>query len=232
MWVLCSDSQAYITQNGAAVKLSTGSSGGTGTVAVPSRQILLSGSGTYTTATGARQLRIRMVAGGGGGAASANYNPGGNGGMSLFATVWVSSGIGGNANGSSHVGPTAGGTGGLPAAGVFVSSSIFRLAGGASMGDNGTQLPGSGGGGTHFGSGGASALGGVGTCTAGAANTGTGGGAIGGSGGYVAAGSGGEYAEVIINTPAASYPYIVGAAGSTNAACAGGSGVIIVDEFY
>ena len=28
MWVLCSDSQAYITQNGAAVKLSTGASGG------------------------------------------------------------------------------------------------------------------------------------------------------------------------------------------------------------
>jgi hypothetical protein len=30
IWVLCSDSQAYITQNGAAVKLSTGTSGGGG----------------------------------------------------------------------------------------------------------------------------------------------------------------------------------------------------------
>jgi len=47
----------------------------------------------------------------------------------------------------------------------------------------------------------------------------------------------GEYIEIIINSPAATYTYTVGAGGAggsggTYAGAAGGSGYIIVDEYY
>ena len=60
--------------------------------------------------------------------------------------------------------------------------------------------------------------------------------AAGNSGGGAGAG---EYVELIINNPAATYTYTIGAGGtagtagsSGGAGNAGGTGVIIVDEFY
>jgi hypothetical protein len=53
------------------------------------------------------------------------------------------------------------------------------------------------------------------------------------------AGGEGEYAEILINSPAATYTYSVGAGGTAPAAGtsgwaggAGGAGYIIVDEYY
>ena len=79
---------------------------------------------------------------------------------------------------------------------------------------------------------------------AGIANSGGGGGGGGANGSGLPASTGGgggegEYAELLINTPAASYTYTVGGGGTAGtsgtgggAGGAGGSGYIIVDEYY
>ncbi|MDO8664063.1 MAG: hypothetical protein Q7K44_00710, partial [Candidatus Liptonbacteria bacterium] len=228
--------------NGVAVSTSTGS---TGSGASPTRQVLLSGSSaTYTTPAGAVQLRIRMKAGGGGGAGAAdvtnNGGNGGTGGTTIFNSVSANGGVGGYSNtpNSNSVGGT-GGTGGTGTASFRLKGAPGGYAVYATMSSsNSVYLGGAGGGsgamGTNQGVAGA--------------NTGSGGGGantpsvaitslstVGAAGG----GGEGEYAELIINNPSSTYTYTVGAGGTAGAAgtngqvgYVGGSGVVIVDEYY
>lgn len=210
------------------------------TIAVPTRQVLTSGSSaTYTTPANARQLRVRMVGGGGGGGGSSStiVVAGSNGTATSFNSVTAAGGSGAPASASNAT--TVGGAGGTGGTG----SASFRIAGGAGAGgSNGVStanIPGGTGGSSAFGGGG---IGGFYNIAAGngATNSGGGGGGaeynasnpiIGGGGGGA-----GEYVELIINSPAATYTYTVGPGGaggsSTNNGGTGGSGIIIVDEFY
>lgn len=202
------------------------------------RQIFLSGSGTYTTPTGARQLRVRMVGGGGGGGANnagtANET---NGGNTIFGVIVATNG----AKGTTFTGVSGnggiGGSGGAGGQGVFTSSSIIRWPG--SGGTWGAFLAASGGGnggGTCFGGGG---QGGFGTSgIAGSANTGGGGGGGAAGAGSGSGGGGGECVEIVISSASisATFPFTVGAGGTPgaggSAGGAGAAGIIIVDELY
>lgn len=207
--------------------------------AAPTIQKFTSGSGTYTTPTGVKYVRVRMVGGGAGGYASGGSA--GGGGNTTFGTSLLNAGGG--------------------AAAAFVNQGGFG--GSASLGSGPIGLAlagGAGGGGFEInsvalqyyisgGSGGASAFGGAGTGadnsnalagTAGGTNTGGGGGGgvlISGStsSGYGGGGAGG-FVDAIINSPSATYAYSVGGggAGATGglAGGAGGSGIIIVEEHY
>lgn len=189
-----------------------------------------SGSGTYNTPAGARQLLVRMVGGGGGGGGGGTTGSGygGVGGDTSFNSVVAKGGNAGAPTGGS------GGTGGINGTGT----ATFRC--GGNSGANGFPAW-SAGGSTAGGIGGGSVFAGSGGSGAsGAANTGAGGSggpssgtATGGGGG------GGEYVEIVINNPAASYAYAIGAGGSAGVAGssgfvggAGGSGVIEITEFY
>jgi hypothetical protein len=196
----------------------------------PTVQVFTTGSGTYTTPSNAKKLRVRMVGGGGGGGAR-NTNDGANGGDTTFSTLTASGGVGGgNGGGAGGTGGTgtngdANISGGSGTDGVVNSvanifpvggaggNSFFGGAGGGRGQDNNGRAAG-----TNSGSGGG---GGGGTTTS---NSGAGGGA----GGYV---------EKTIASPAATYSYAVGAGGAGGAAgsTAGGdgaAGIIIVEEFY
>lgn len=176
---------------------------------VQTRQVFLSGSGTYTTPAGVAQIRVREVGGGGGGAAD-NAIDGSNGTNTVFgSTTAYGGGRGLNNSGA----PGAGGTGGSS------SSVVVRVPGGLGSysqifaNANGVSAP------ANSGLGGSGAIYGSGT-------------RAGGSGGN------GEYVEFLINSPAATYSYSVstGGAGGVQAGDYdggnGGSGYIIVDEFY
>lgn len=193
---------------------------------LPTRQTFLSGSGTYTTPAGARQLRVRCIGAGGGGGGSGGA--GGTGGTSSFNSIGATGGGGGAA--------TSTGTGGVGGTGGSGSASL-RLAGGDGGGghsDSASQ--------SFGGIGGSSAFGGAGrggvrvAGVAGRANTGGGGGGFGATGGNLGAGGGGagEYIEININNPSATYAYAVGAAGAAGATdgVSGGSGIVIVEEIY
>src|SRR3569832_2316794 len=121
-------------ESGAYIKWADGStsttaSAGGGAVALPTRQILKSGTvAVYTAPAGARQLRIRMVGGGGEGAA--NTGAGNNG----SSTTWITAGstiaaYGGLAANPNQSFTASGGTGGTGGSGVFASSSVFRAPG-------------------------------------------------------------------------------------------------------
>jgi hypothetical protein len=196
----------------------------------PTSQTFTSGSGTYTTPTGATRLRVRMVGGGGGGGASSSNN-GSGGGNTTFSTYTASGGAGGVAASGN------GGAGGA-AAGGTINIPGGSGQGGSTTGAGTTFLPGGQGGSSAFGGGGA---GGNGNNGAGAAatNSGGGGGGAGGVGAGASGGGGGAggYVEAFISGPAASYSYAVGAAGSGGSAggiagANGAAGIIIVEEFY
>lgn len=211
--------------------LSYGTGTNASTLLVPTRQVFLSGSAaTYTTPAGCRQIRIRMVGGGGGGGGYNGGGPGSAGGDTLFNSIVARRG-GGGGGGSSA--PTfgsggAGGTGGAGTAsfrqgGQSGVSGIYST-GAITMGDGAP--------------GGNSLLGAGSTVSGSAAQANSGGGGCGqpsstannGGGG---GGGGGEYVEIIISSPAATYVYTIGASGAgATSASAGGTGIIIVDEFY
>jgi hypothetical protein len=197
------------------------------------RQVLIA-SGTYTTPAGCRQILVKMVGGGGGGGGSGTgVGPGGvggTGGDTTFNSIVATGGGGGGTNTSAGA---AGGTGGA-------GSASRRAKGGGGGGGTGSTTNSIAPGGV----GGASLLGGGGPSAASAADN-TGGGGGGGSistvanGNSGAGGGAGEYVELLINAPAASYSFVIGTAGaagsagtSGNVAGGGGSGVIIVEEFY
>ena len=184
------------------------------TIPVPTRQVLTSGtSATYTTPANARQLRIRMVGGGGSGYGS---GVGTDGGLTAFAGI--------TANGGIHSSGADGALGGSAGTG----SASLRIAGNGSQATTiGASTFGSAGAPGPFGGGGRATSTGSGTSAA--ANSGAGGA---GAAPY-SGGGGGEYLEIIINSPAATYSYTVGAGGvATGTAGNGGSGVIVVDEYY
>jgi hypothetical protein len=210
-----------------------------GPAALPTRQVFLSGSGTYTTPSDATSIRVRMVGGGGGsggrqGAGSCSPAPTA-GGTTSFGSVSANGGSPGeDSNATSTVRQGgAGGTGGSGTASIRAAGSYGH--GGA---DSVMYIASGGGGSAFFGDG---AKGNNCSATAnavnGAANTG-GGAAAGcitnyGGGG----GGGGESVELVISNPAASYSYTVGAGGSGSTCSSvnggsGGSGIIVVDEFY
>jgi hypothetical protein len=203
----------------------------------PTRQVFTSGSSaTYTTPAGATQLRVRMVAGGGGGSGASSA--GGNGGDTTFNSITAAHGVGAGASNPGAGTPGAGGSGGTGGAG----SASLRIPGGTGAsgqarteGTSGStgQMAGGQGGANPFGGAGPSSAG------AGAVNTGAGGGgataaiSVNNTGASGGGGGAGEYVELIINAPAATYTYTVGAVGTAGtSAGAGAAGLIIVDESY
>jgi hypothetical protein len=228
------------TANPTGITLATGLafSGSTLTVGgTPTYQKLTSGSGaTYTTASLVKWLRVRCVGGGGGGAGT---GAGGSGGTSTFNSIDAAGGAGGGISSASAIGTGgAGGTGGS-------GTATLRTTG--SSGDGGSYITQTGGaviaGLLAGGSGGDSPFGGRGTsATAAVANSGSGGG--GKTGGVIsgspstsqtgAGGGAGEYFELVIGSPAATYTYTIGAAGAAGSGggTAGGSGYIVVEEYY
>jgi hypothetical protein len=218
---------------------------------LPTIQSFMSGSGTYTTPANVLWIEIDLVGGGGGGQGGGTSVGSGTAGTAGGNTCWNTSGsactspvyqAGGGSTSSSTV--AAGGSGGtISGSGTC---NVLAIAGGAGQG--GTQgassavtPPG--------GIGGSSTLGGagVGNITAAGSNAVTNSGSGGGGGGasavnaIFAGGGGGAGAtcRVIINNPAASYIYAVGAGGGGGSAgtsgLAGGSGAagrIVVIEHY
>lgn len=208
----------------------------------PTYATFIGGSGTYSTPAGAIKLRVRMVGGGGGGggANDAGAGAGGSGGNTSFGTFTALGGDGGGAGGTDL--STDGGFGGTGGAG----SAIMRIAGaaGGSGGSNYATDPAN-----IAGAGGASIFGGAGapsvtnsTRRNARANSGSGG--AGATSSTVSLGSGagggaGEYVEFQILQPAATYSYVVGAAGTAGASGGGGtaggtgaSGLIQVEAFF
>lgn len=197
------------------------------------RQKLTSGSSaTYTTPTGCRQLRIRMI-GAGAGAFSVNGGTaGGDGGATSFNSVVANGGKGarftysGNGSGTASLRVQGG-------PGYFGTSSIVSVADG--IGGNGAS--------TVFGSGGFPGISTTLSSGSGPAGSGAGGGGGGtdqGSARFGGPGGGaGEYVDLIIDSPAATYTYTVGTPGSGASAVSGagaggggGSGLIVIDELY
>lgn len=207
----------------------------------PTIQKFTTGSGTYTTPSGVKYIRVRLVGGGGGGGGSGvsgTAGQGGTGGDTTFGTLLVraSGGIGGY---FSQGNAPSGGTGVIyaPAIGSVMTG------GGGSQGDSDikTYSQGGAGGNSAFGGGGGGMVLSVGASNA-AINSGSGGGGAGS--GTVAAncgngGGAGGFADAIINSPSSSYSYSIGSGGaggtagtSGYAGGAGGSGYIEVTEYY
>jgi hypothetical protein len=194
----------------------------------PTRQVFTSGSGTYTTPTGATRINVRIIGGGGGGGA-AKTNAGSAGGQTTFSTMTGNGGTGGATNG---------GVGG--AGGVGGSGDINMVGGAGDSGSNNgaaNSQGGGGGNGAFGGGGGMSQSNGAGQAAG--TNTGGGGGGGGDTGGNTsgAGGGAGGYSEKLITSPSATYSYGVGAGGNggsagTNAGGNGAAGIIIVDEWY
>jgi hypothetical protein len=235
---IAAGTQLFCSQ--ASAPLSSGTltkSAGTGdaTITFSANQSLA----TYTRPTGPTPLylKVRMVGGGGGGGGSGTTQPGagGAGGNSVFGSNLLVANGGSGASGSNSVLGTAGGTASIGTGPIGIA--VTGGGGGGGGGDAATSNQ-------SGGVGGSSALGGGGApnISAGAANTGGGGaGQTGGAGStFVGPGGGaGGFVDVIINSPASTYPYAVGAGGtagsagtSGNSGLAGGSGVIIVEEHY
>ncbi len=206
------------------------------------------GSGTYTTPTGAKRLKVRQVGGGGGGGScgsTATPTAGTAGGTTTFASVTaVGGGGGGSTQNALPTDPGSGGTGGTGTAVIRINGATGALGAGQwSAGGIGPpgNMGGNGGSGVFGGAGGASIAG---TAAKMAGATGSGGGGAGwtSSGIGVASGSGGgsgEYVEQVISAPSASYSYTVGAGGAGGTATTGcgtggvgGSGGIYIEEIY
>lgn len=197
------------------------------------RTIKTSGSGTYTTPTGCKAIRV-VGNGGGGGGAGSGTTPGAAtaGTATTFGTSLLT------ANGGA-----AGTTGGGSAAGGTATGGDVNITGqNAGSSQGGTTHDGGYGGNAPFGLG----FGGPGgPAGANQGSTGSGFGAGGGGagdGGTANTGGGGAGAggfDKLIASPLASYAYAVGAAGNAGTAGTGGAaggasvgGILIIDEFY
>lgn len=201
----------------------------------PTTQVLTSGTAaTYTTPANCQWIKIRMIGGGGGGAGTGTGGTAGNGGAGT-ASTW--------SGGSLSAGGGGGGTTTVGGAGGTSSNGDVNLVGaaGGPRWAIAQSMGGYGGSGAYGGAGaGGEANGGAGAN--GQNNTGGGGGGGGSTATTVTAGAGGGsggYLEKIINSPAATYTYTVGASGSAGTAGtsgvaggAGGSGIIIIEEYY
>lgn len=208
----------------------------------PQVTVYTSGSGTYTTPTGAKYLTVQMCGGGAGAYGSALGATGSSptaGGNTTFGTSLLTANGGSIATGFN-------GSGGSGGSATISSPAVgMALSGG---GGNGTFYPNALNVYIQGPSGGANPFGGVGyssVTTPGnsAANTGAGGtgggnpsvagmntGASGGAGGYI---------QALITNPSATYSYAIGAAGSGGSAGTsgyvggnGGSGVIYITAYF
>jgi hypothetical protein len=195
-------------------------------LAVPTRQVLTAGTAaTYNTPANCRQLRIRMIGGGGGGGGKTGDTNGVSGGNTIFNSVGAA---GGGAGINGAAGALGGSAGGGTGTGIWRKRGAAGNPGGKA---NATVIT------SAFGGTGGGEGGGI-SGTAAATNTGGGGGGApcAGVGTETSAGPGGgqgEIVEFLISAPAASYTYTVGASGAGGtSAGAGGSGLIVVDEFY
>ena len=223
-----------VTGTAAISGAATASTFNSSTLAVPTRQVLTSGT-TYTTPAGVRQIRVRMVgAGGGGSGGGGSAVAGSNGTATSFNSVTAAFGPGGVLPGNS---PLVSGNGTGTPTGIYRCQGASGSPGGQSISGTDTASGGSGGSGAFGGGGAPSWTGNAPTATP---NSGSGGG--GGYAGVATAaggvgGSAGEYVEFIINSPTSTYTYAVGGGGNggTGGGGNGGKGadgVIIVDEFY
>lgn len=191
---------------------------------LPTRQIFLSGSGTYNTPANVLYIRVSMVGGGGGGSGSSGF--GSAGGNSTFGT-FTAGGGGGGVNGNALGGTVSG------------SPNILGLTGASGGGKSSSSLVASQPGGSSYygGAAGGVIYGGSAGATA-AVNSGSGG--SGSTDSTYANGSGAAGAFLItnINSPSATYSYSVGIAGTGGIAGGGsiggngGSGQILVEEYY
>ncbi len=203
-------------------------------IKAPTIQKFLSGSGTYSTPIGVRYIKVKMA--GGGGAGCSNEASGGTGhtagGASTFGSILTANGGGiGALYSNGGIGGTASIS--LPATGLTIQGGH---GGPTSVGSSSPQmgsfggsnpLGGAGSGGNHGNNPGLAAMN----------NTGGGGGAAAtAQGGYSGNGGGaGGYLEATISSPNATYSYSVGNGGTPSGTVpggAGGSGLIIVEEFY
>ncbi len=235
-----STSGNVLTSNG-----TTWTSAAPAAITLPTIQKFTSGSGTYTTPANVRYIKVTAVGAGGGGGASGTASSGGTGGAG-GNTTFGSSLLVANGGVGGQQGNQPGGTGGTASLGTGpVGLAVSGGIGGAGQGSISATVSGGTGGNSPLGGagGGGPAAGGTGTAgTAGADNTGSGGGGAGNLNGAGYSGSGGGaggYVSAMIFTPAASYAYAVGAAGTAgstagggNSGGAGGSGVIVVEEYY
>lgn len=200
--------------------------------------LLAAGSGNYTPPVGCTAFNVRGVAGGGGGGGgSATGTNGATGGATSFGPC--------TANGGAGAGPgNNGGTNGGTATGGDIN-----LQGGGGWASFGAGAPsptylGGAGGNSAFGGGGYGGWASGGPGQPGSPNTGGGGGGGGGTGGSSndggAGGAAGGYFERLFTAPfSAPYAWAVGAGGAFGAGAAGGSnagvggsGMLIIDEFY
>lgn len=201
----------------------------TGTL--PTTQVFLSGSGTYTTPATARWIDVELIGGGGGGGGSGTTpGAGGTGGNTTFGTALLvgNGGTGGQADASPGVGGSASG------------GYLNETGNGGMSGTANSTSPGSAGGMTRFASfgfGGQINQNG----SAAGANTGGGGGGAGdlGTPNTGAGGGAGGYVRAILTSLNTTYAYAVGGGGaggtagtSGQAGGAGGSGIIVVIEHY
>lgn len=197
------------------------------------QKFITPGSGTYTTPAGVKYIRVRMAGGGGAGSSDTGY-PTQNGSATTFGTSLLVANGGASAEASGAI--IQGGTASIsaPAYGVAIDgndrhgwnnstctvNSSIRL-----PAQDGANNPGFGGGGA----------GNHGTGGNGTPNTGGGGGAGSDSCVVRSAGASGGYVDAIVPNPSATYPYTVGAGATAlggGTGGVGGSGVIIVEEYY
>lgn len=203
---------------------------------------------TYTTPANVLFIRVRMVGGGGGGGGGGTIasapGAGGAGGTSVFgsALLVANGGSGGSGGRDPSSGSTSGGTASLgtgPVGLALQGSPGYAAGRGNSSAFNN---PSGAGGRSVFGGEGGPATGNTagGTAVTNSGSGGSGGGydsASSACGGY--GGGAGGYVDAIITSPASTYYYAVGTAGSNGSAGtsggAGGSGaagIIIVEEHY
>lgn len=201
---------------------------GTAGLPQPVTTVHTNGTGTHTTAAGATRSWVRMVGGGGGGGGSTGN--GGDGGDTTFGTALLTAGKGHGGLGNNS---STGGAGGTASGGDLNLPGSAGPTGPLFQGSTNTGVSGAPG---MYGSG--AGTGGP-NATAGGTNTGAGGGAGGTTANEASGGGGaGAYCEKLIIAPLATYAFAVGAAGAAGtgagslAGAAGGSGVIIVTEYF
>lgn len=214
--------------------LSRSAGAGTSSITFTSKVALA----TYTLPTNPSPLylKIQLVGGGGGGAGTGSSGSGGTGNSgtnSYFGPNLIS------ANGGGGATLTAGGAGGAASIGTAIGYAYSGSSAGGSSNSvgnaqtNGVATPfgGAGGGAPGAASAGQNAIANTGSGGGGASETAT---SNGGPGGGASG-----YANGIITTPAATYPYVIGTKGAGGTAgtsgFAGGDGadgVLIVEEIY
>ena len=196
----------------------------------PVRTVYTSGSGTHTTAAGTTRILARLRGGASSGSVGGATPTAGNAGAATTFGALTANGGNAAVTAGSNVPAAATASGGD----INIVGATATVSVNTAVSNSGTDGAGDGGGGGGSGGGAPAASG------AGAPNSGAGGGG-GGSGGATAGSGGnqGAYCEKLFTTISATYAYAVGAGGAAvtgNATCsasgAGGSGIIIVDEFF